>query len=103
MKGKITTATRKGVQLQVAGSSGETMLSFAQIQPATLIRWAEQPLDEEKITDADDYYRRRELIVAFALKSHQTVLGALRGNELAREHRTFGERWKRVQPTLPLN
>ncbi len=103
MKGKITTANRKGVQLQVAGSTGETTLSFAQIQPATLIRWAEQPLDEEKITDADEYYHRRELIVAFALKSRQTVLGALRGNELAREHRTFSARWKRVQPTLPIN
>ncbi len=100
MKAKIIAATRAGFRVQVPGSTGEVTLSYAQIQPATLIRLAEQPLDEEKITDADDYYRRRELVVAFALKARQTVLGGLRGNELAREHRGFGERWKRLQSTL---
>jgi serine/threonine protein kinase len=100
MKAKIIAATRAGFRVQVPGSTGEVTLSYAQIQPAMLIRLAEQPLDDEKITDADDYYRRRELVVSFALKARQTVLGGLRGNELAREHRSFGERWKRLQPSL---
>ncbi len=99
-KGKITSAGREGIHFSVAGSSGEVTLSFGQISAAELLRWAEQPLDEEKVADADEYYRRRELIVAFALRAQQREFGTLRGNELAREHRAFNERWQRLQPTL---
>jgi hypothetical protein len=97
MKGKISSVGRDGLHFKVANVLGETLLAYSQIQPAALLRWAEQPLEDEKITDADDYYHRREMIVAFALKSHQMTLGGLRGEELAREHRGFNQLWQRVQ------
>lgn len=97
-KGKIVSATREGIHFQIAGVSGEATIPFAQIQPNCLIRLAESPLDEDRVTDSDEYFRRRELIVAFALKSNLPVFGSLRGNELAREHRGFRDRWKRFQP-----
>lgn len=102
MRGHILGASRDGIRFQVSRINGESLIPFNSVQPAQLIRWAEQPLEEEKITDSDEYYHRRELIVAFALRSRQTAYGTLRGNQLARENRAFGDRWKRVQSQLKL-
>ena len=97
-KGKIVSAAREGIHFQVAGVSGEAIIPFGQVHPNCLIRLAETPLEEDRITDSDEYFHRRELIVAFALKSNLPVFGSLRGNELARENRGFRDRWKRFQP-----
>jgi eukaryotic-like serine/threonine-protein kinase len=96
-KGRVLSANREGIQLQVGTLNGEVAIPWSQIQPTQLIRLAESVLEADRITDSDEYYRRREAIVAFALKSNLPSLGSLRGNQLAQEHRGFRARWKRLQ------
>jgi hypothetical protein len=100
LKGKIVSATPNGLSFRPVGGSGEVAVPFSEIPAHALIRLAEQPLLDDKIADTDEYYRRREEIVAFALRTGQLVLGSLKGNELASENRGFRDRWKHIQPSI---
>ncbi len=98
--GTVVAATRDGITLRVAGAAGETVIPYGQMPPPALIKIAERPLLADKISDSDEYYRRREQVVAFALKTGQTIYAGMRGNELAKELRGFQARWKRMQPNV---
>ena len=100
-RGKILSASRDGLHFQVSGVNGDVLITWSQLAPVQLVRLAEAPLEEDRITDSDEYYRRRRLIVAFALKANLPNYGALRGAELAREHRDFSQLWRRLEPHLP--
>ena len=99
-RGRVLSANRDGIHFQVSGVTGEALIAWSQIQPLQLIRMAEAPLEDERITDSDEYYRRRQWIVAFALKANLPNYGSLRGDELARENRTFSKLWERMQAYL---
>ena len=99
-RGRVLSASRDGIHFQVSGVTGDALIAWSQIQPLQLIRMAETPLEDERITDSDDYYRRRQWIVAFALKANLRNYGSLRGDELARENRNFSKLWERMQSHL---
>ena len=99
-RGRVLSASRDGIHFQVSGVSGDALIAWSQIQPLQLIRMAEAPLEDERITDSDEYYHRRQMIVAFALKANLQNYGSLRGDELARENRNFSKLWERMQSHL---
>ena len=76
----------------------ETSLPLAACSPTSLAALAERLL--ERTADSDQYYRRRELLVAFALHSGLNTYAAVVGRALAREHPPFRARWARLSPTL---
>lgn len=100
-KSKILGANRTTLRTQLPTGVGESNIPLSQVSPSQLIRAAELLLDEDRITDSDDYFRRRELIVAYALKSNLTASAYLRGELLAKEHMGFRERWQRLQLAPP--
>jgi hypothetical protein len=83
--------------LKVKPPSGpEVTLPFPHWTPASLAALAERVL--ERAADSDEYYRRRELLVAFAMRSGLITYGVVAGRELAREHPGFRTRWALQQP-----
>ncbi len=83
--------------LKVKPPSGpEVTLPFSNWTPASLAALAERVL--ERAADSDEYYRRRELLVAFALRSGLKTYGVVAGRELAREHPGFRTRWALQEP-----
>ena len=93
----LITGTPEGLKVKTA-SATEVTLPFASCSPASLAALAERVLD--RTADSDEYYRRRELVVAFALRSGLKTYAAVTGRELAREHPGFRLRWSR-QELLP--
>ena len=83
--------------LKVKPASGpEIALPFPGWTPTSLAALAERVL--ERAADSDEYYRRRELLVAFALRSGLKTYAAVSGRDLAREHPGFRVRWARMEP-----
>ena len=87
--------TADGLKLKPA-SGPEIAFPFPDWTPASLAALAEWVL--ERAADSDEYYRRRELLVAFALRSGLKTYGNVAGRELAREHPGFRKRWALQQP-----
>lgn len=75
-------------------NSPETSLPFTICSPACLAALAERVMD--RIADSDEYYRRRELLVAFALRSGLETYATVTGRDLAREHPGFRVRWAKL-------
>lgn len=85
--------------LKVKPPSGpESSLPLAACSPASLAALAERLLD--RLPDSDQYYRRRELLVAFALQSGLKNYAQLVGRALALEYPPFRARWARLAPGL---
>lgn len=72
----------------------EVAIPFNACSPASLAALAERIL--ERTADSDEYYRRRELLVAFALRSGMKTYAVVAGRDLAREHSGFRIRWSRT-------
>lgn len=88
--------------LRVKPSTGpEQLIPLEEITPASLTLLAEKLL--ERTADSDQYYLRREMLVAFALRTGLKHYAALSGRELARESRNFRARWSRLQASGLLN
>lgn len=79
----------------LTGSGAEIILPVHEIKPASLTLLAERVL--ARTADSDAYYTRREMLVAFALRSGLKNYAILSGRELARENRPFRARWARLQ------
>lgn len=83
--------------LKIKPSAGpESVLPFTSCTASSLATLAERLI--ERTADSDEYYRRRELLVAFAMHSGLKTYAAVAGGELAREHPGFRERWDRGNP-----
>ena len=83
--------------LKIKPSAGpESVLPFTSCTASSLATLAERVI--ERTADSDEYYRRRELLVAFAMHSGLKTYAAVAGGELAREHPGFRERWARGIP-----
>ena len=87
--------TADGLKLKPA-SGPEITLPFPYWTPASLAALAERVLG--RAADSDEYYRRRELLVAFAMRSGLKTYGVVAGRELAREHPGFRMRWALQEP-----
>lgn len=79
----------------LTGSGAEIILTVPEIRPASLTILAERVL--ARTADSDAYYLRREMLVAFALRSGLKNYGILSGRELSRENRPFRDRWARLE------
>ena len=84
--------------LRIKSAAAETALPFPSCNPSSLVALAERIL--ERTADSDEYYRRRELLIAYALRRGLKTYATIAGQELAREHPPFRARWSRL-PALP--
>lgn len=81
-------------EIRVRLERGEVILPLASIPPEMLLEIASKINDT--ISDSTDYYRRQELIAAFAKVSGQEELAASVSTMLMEEHRGFRARWMKV-------
>jgi hypothetical protein len=95
IRGTLLRADAAGFTLRVAGA--EVVTPFSTFHPTALIQMAENVLGSPKIADSNEHYRRRQLMVSFAIRTNQNVLGQVKGRELAQEHRGFRQRWKHLR------
>ncbi|MES2709473.1 MAG: serine/threonine-protein kinase [Verrucomicrobiota bacterium] len=99
LRGQVSDST-DGLWIKTSPTA-DTTLALADITPASLTVLAEKIL--ERTADSDQYYLRREMLVAFALRTGLRNYAALSGRELARENRAFRARWTRLQASGLLN
>lgn len=90
--GHISDST-EGLWVKISVTADAT-LPLAQITPASLTVLAEKIL--ERTADSDQYYLRREMLVAFALRTGMIHYATLAGRELSRENHAFRTRWSRL-------
>lgn len=102
-RGRVLSAAKDGLTIRVPTVAGEALLAFTSMPLPFLVQLEEQYLESDRVSDSDDYYRRRELIVAFCLRTGQNVSGVLRGQWLSRELRTFREKWELVKAAYPID
>lgn len=92
LRGRISDSP-DGLRIQSAGS--DVLLRLPEITPACLTLVAEKVL--ERTADSDQYYLRREMLVAFALRTGLRNYAMLCGQRLARENPAFRARWDHIQ------
>lgn len=90
--GTVGQADLKEIRIRLG--RGEIVLPLASIPPETLLEIAGKI--NETISDSTDYYRRQELIAAFAKVSGQEDLAASVSTALMEENRGFRMRWMKV-------
>lgn len=92
LRGSIRSQER---MIRIKPANGpELSLPPSKWTPTSLAALAEKLL--ERTADSDQYYRRREMLVAFALRSGLKTYARVAGRELAREHPVFRSRWSRT-------
>ncbi len=93
MTGRIT-ITANGTLVSVALERGTLSLPFDSLTPESLVEIAQA--FGSQITDSTDYYRRQEIIAAFARLNGLTQLSATIAAQLMEENRPFRARWMKV-------
>jgi len=92
IRGKIVSATRS--EIKISDGSKNSTVTFKEMTIPGLVKMAENILGE--ISDSDDYYRRRELMVSFTILGRLPAANAMAA-DLADEHPGFRERWERLK------
>lgn len=92
VEGLVSGADR--AQLQITIDRGVIAVPLDSVAPESLVAMAEA--FRNQITDSTDYYRRQELIVAFArVQGLQDIAGPI-ATQLMEENREFRTRWMQV-------
>jgi hypothetical protein len=86
MTGRIT-CNADGTTVNVTLERGTLSLPFESLTPETLVEIAQS--FGSQITDSTDYYRRQEIIAAFARLNGLTQLSATIAAQLMEENRSF--------------
>jgi serine/threonine protein kinase len=92
LKGTVTRTQRDKWIVRVGAN--DQVIEVGTVAPACLVSLAEN--FAEQTADSDQYYRRRENIVAFAKLCDLNDYARIAGQALMRESRDFRERWPRL-------
>lgn len=96
LTGRIT-AGADGTTVNVALERGTISLPFDSLTPESLVEIAQA--FNAQTTDSTDFYRRQEVIAAFARLNGLTQLSATIAAQLMEENRSFRTRWIKVMET----
>jgi len=96
LTGRITSSP-DGSTVNVVLDRGTISLPFDSLTPESLVEIA-QSLNAQT-TDSTDFYRRQEIIAAFARLNGLTQLSATIAAQLMEENRNFRTRWMKVMET----
>jgi len=92
LTGTVIEANRDEILIQL--ETGQTRVSIDRLRPTVLLSLGWYFIGQ--IRDSTDYYRRLELMVAFAERTHQEKYTKTLSSQLMEENRAFRVRWMRV-------
>ncbi|MGV3659211.1 MAG: serine/threonine-protein kinase [Prosthecobacter sp.] len=96
LTGRITCGA-DGTTVNVVLDRGTISLPFDSLTPESLVEIAQA--FNAQTTDSTDFYRRQEIIAAFARLNGLTQLSATIAAQLMEENRSFRTRWMKVMET----
>ncbi len=96
LTGRITSSA-DGATVNVVLERGTISLPFDSLTPESLVEIAQA--FNTQTTDSTDFYRRQEIIAAFARLNGLTQLSATIAAQLMEENRSFRTRWIKVMET----
>lgn len=92
LTGKVSKATREGIELQLA--QGTITVPLAEVSPQYLVNQAVEILGQTR--DANAYYRQQEALIAFSERLGLIDVSEGLAQQLQAENRPFRERWNRL-------